>query len=83
MNSAISDTTEYGGITRGKRIIDKHVENEMHKALKEIRSGKFHRERQKEAEKGFPTLSKLRKEEKQLPIETIGQKILKEMFDKK
>ena len=83
MNSAISDTAEYGGITRGKRIIDKHVENEMRKALKEIQSGQFHREWQKETEEGFPTLSKLRKEEKQLPIETIGQKILKELFDKK
>jgi len=83
MNSAISDTAEYGGITRGKRIIDKHVENEMRKTLKEIQSGQFHKEWQKETQDGFPTLSKLRKEEKQLPIETIGQKILKELFDKK
>ena len=83
MNSAISDTAEYGGITRGKRIIDKHVENEMRKTLKEIQSGQFHKEWHKETEDGFPTLSKLRKEEKQLPIETIGQKILKELFDKK
>ena len=83
MNSAISDTAEYGGITRGKRIIDEHMENAMRKVLIEIQSGKFHKEWQKEAEDGFPTLSKLRKEEKQLPIETIGQKILKELFDKK
>ena len=80
MNSAISDTAEYGGITRGKRIIDKHVENEMRKALKEIQSGEFHKEWQKEAEDGFPILSKLREEEKQLPIEQIGKNILKELF---
>jgi len=83
MNSAISDTAEYGGITRGKRIIDEHVENEMRKALKEIQSGSFHKEWKKEAEDGFPTLSKLRKEEKYLPIEKIGNKILKELFGKK
>ena len=83
MNSSISDTAEYGGITRGKRIIDKHVEDEMRKALKEIQSGQFHREWQKEAEAGFPTLSKLREEEKHLPIEKIGNIILKELFDKK
>ena len=83
MNSAISDTAEYGGITRGKRIIDKHVEDKMRKVLKEIQSGQFHEEWQKEAEAGFPTLSKLRKEEKHLPIEKIGTKILKDLFGKK
>ena len=83
MNSAISDTAEYGGITRGKRIINEHVEDEMRKALKEIQSGSFHKEWKKEAEDGFPTLSKLRKEEKYLPIEKIGTKILKELFGEK
>ena len=83
MNSAISDTAEYGGITRGKRIIDEHVENEMRKALKEIQSGQFHKEWKQESEEGFPALSKLREEEKQLPIEKIGNKILKELVDKK
>jgi len=83
MNSAISDTAEYGGITRGKRIIDEHMENAVRKVLIEIQSGKFHKEWQKEAEDGFPTLSKLRKEEKQLPIEKIGKSILKELFGKK
>jgi len=83
MNSAISDTAEYGGITRGKRIINKHVENEMRKALKEIQSGQFHKEWQKEAEDGFPTLSKLREEEKNLPIQKIGNSILKDLFKKK
>ncbi len=45
------------------------IEDEMRKALKEIQSGSFHKEWKKEAEDGFPTLSKLRKEEKKLPIE--------------
>ena len=83
MNSAISDTAEYGGITRGSRIIDQHVEDEMRNVLKEIQSGEFHKEWQKEAEEGFPTLSKLRKEEKKLPIEEVGQQILKELFENK
>ena len=83
MNRAISDTAEYGGITRGSRIIDEHVRNKMRSALKEIQSGEFHKEWQKEAEDGFPTLSKLRKEEKKLPIEEVGQQILKELFENK
>ena len=82
MNKVISDTAEYGGITRGKRLIDEHVENEMRKTLKEIQSGAFHEEWQREAKQNFPNLSKLREEEKNLSIEKIGNKILKELFDK-
>ena len=51
MNNAISDTAEYGGITRGKRIINESVENEMRHILKEIQSGDFHKEWQKESER--------------------------------
>jgi len=83
MNSAISDTAEYGGIIRGNRIIDKHVRDEMRNALKEIQSGEFHREWMKETKDGLPTLTHLRKEEKKLPIEEIGQQILKELFENK
>ena len=83
MNQAISDTAEYGGITRGNRIIDKHVRDEMRNALKEIQSGEFHKEWMKETKDGLPTLTSLRKEEKKLPIEEIGQQILKELFENK
>ena len=83
MNKAISDTAEYGGITRGNRLIDEHVRGVMRKVLKEIQSGKFHKEWKKEAEDGCPTLSQLRKEEINLPIEEVGQQILKELFENK
>ncbi len=83
MNRARSDTAEQGGRTRGNRSIDQHVRDEMRNVLKEIQSGEFHKEWQKEAEDGFPTLSKLRKEEKKLPIEEVGQQILKELFENK
>ena len=83
MNNAISDTAEYGGITRGKRIINADVEAEMKKALKEIKSGEFHREWNKEHENKYPQLEKLRKEEKELSIETIGQYMLKALFGDK
>ena len=39
MNQAISDTAEFGGITRGNRIINENVRNEMRLALEEIQSG--------------------------------------------
>ena len=56
LNNAISDTAEYGGITRGKRVINESVENEMRSILKEIQSGEFHKEWQKESENNFPIL---------------------------
>ena len=83
MNTAISDTAEYGGITRGKRIIDEHVVSEIRKVLKEIQSGKFHAEWMKEHGDGYPLLEKMRKEEKELPIKKISQYMLKELFGDK
>ena len=82
LNNAISDTAEYGGITRGKRVINESVENEMRHILKEIQSGDFHKEWQKESENNFPMLTSLRKEEKQIAIEEIGQLLLKDIFSK-
>jgi len=81
MNEAISDTAEYGGITRGNRIIDEHVQNEMRIALKEIQSGKFHKEWMKESGSGYPNLKNMRKEEKQNPIEEISKHLLKELCE--
>ena len=83
MNNAISDTAEYGGITRGNRIIDEHVKIEMRKALIEIQSGQFHNEWKGESESGCTKLSELRKKEKQHPINSISKQLLEEIFDNK
>jgi len=83
MNAAISDTAEYGGITRGRRVINEEVETNMQNALEEIQSGEFHAEWKNEHDKGYPLLEKLRNEEKKLPIEAISQYMLKELFGDK
>jgi len=83
MHAAISDTAEYGGITRGRSIIGEHVESEMQKALEEIQSGEFHSEWMKEHNYGYPLLDKLRKEERELGIEKISQYMLKKLFSDK
>jgi ketol-acid reductoisomerase len=80
MNNAISDTAEYGGITRGKRIINSTVEAEMRMVLQEIQSGKFHREWMAESESGYAKLNEMRKEESKLHIEEVGQRLLKEII---
>ena len=83
MNQAISDTAEFGGITRGNRIINENVRNEMRLALEEIQSGKFHKEWMNEYESGYPKLKDMREEEKQIPIEEISKQLLKALCENK
>jgi len=83
MNQAISDTAEFGGITRGNRIINENVRNEMRLALEEIQSGKFHKEWMNEYERGYPQLKNMREEEKQIPIEEISKQLLKALCENK
>ena len=83
MNEAISDTAEFGGITRGNRIINENVRNEMRLALEEIQSGKFHKEWMNEYERGYPQLKNMREEEKQIPIEEISKQLLKALCENK
>jgi ketol-acid reductoisomerase len=79
MWSKVSNTAEYGGRTRGKRVIDEHVKEEMREILSEIKSGKFANEWIFEYEKGAPKLKKMREEDAELEIEKIGAE-LRKMF---
>ncbi len=75
MRYSISDTAEYGDLTRGPRIINEHVRAEMKKILKEIQSGEFAREWILENLAGRPVLNSLRKSEAEHPIEEVGKKL--------
>ena len=75
MRYSISDTAEYGDLTRGPRIINEQVRAEMQKILKEIQSGEFAREWILENQAGRPVLNALRKKEKEHLIEKIGKEI--------
>src|SRR5690606_22096284 len=44
MHQFISDTAKYGDLTRGPRVVDNHVREQMKQVLKEIREGQFARE---------------------------------------
>lgn len=59
MRKRVSDTAEYGDLTRGKRIITAETRKEMKKILEEVQSGKFAEEWIKENEKGRPLYNKL------------------------
>ncbi len=76
---SVSDTAKYGGMTRGKRIINENVRAEMKKILKEIQNGEFAREWILENMAGRPSYSKLLEMEKNHPIEKVGKELRKMM----
>ncbi len=75
MRYSISDTAEYGDLTRGPRIITDAVRAEMKKILKEIQNGEFAREWILENQAGRPVLNALRKKEAEHPVEEVGKKL--------
>lgn len=75
MRSRVSDTAEYGDITRGKRVITDETRKEMKKILTEIQSGEFAKEWIKENEEGRPNYNKITSGEKDHQIEKVGQEL--------
>ena len=75
MNYSVSDTAEYGGMTRGPRIINQESKNVMKKILSEIQSGQFAKEWLAEYKSGGPEFEKLRKSNREHSIETVGAKL--------
>ena len=75
MRYSISDTAEYGDYSRGPRIIDARVKDEMRKILSEIQSGEFAREWIAEDDAGRPNFNKWRAEAAAHPIEETGRKL--------
>ena len=79
MRDSISNTAEYGDYTRGPRIIDSHVRQNMKKILGEIQSGQFAKEWILENEKGQPTFKAMRIKEAVSQIEDIGKELRSKM----
>ena len=79
MRDAVSDTAEYGDLTRGERVVGSGVEDAMQQVLREIRSGEFAREWVLETRAGAPVLRALRRQQTEHPIEGVGAR-LREMM---
>ncbi len=75
MRYSISDTAEYGDVTRGPRIITDAVKQEMRRILGEITDGTFAKEWVAEDEAGRGTFDKLVEEGKHHPIEKVGAEL--------
>ncbi len=79
MRYSISNTAEYGDLTRGPRVIDERTKEEMRRILKEIQNGEFAREFILENQAGCPTLKAKRRLGREHPIEQVGAR-LREMM---
>jgi ketol-acid reductoisomerase len=75
MNYSISDTAEYGEMTRGPRIVTPQTKDEMRAILGEIRSGEFAKEWIAENENGRPNFTRLREQAAKHPIEDVGARL--------
>jgi ketol-acid reductoisomerase len=75
MRYSVSDTAEYGDLTRGKRIITPETRREMKRILEEVQNGMFAKEWISENQVGRPVFNALRKKEAEHPIVAVGEKL--------
>jgi len=75
MRESVSDTAQYGDLTRGKKIITEKTRTEMKRLLKEIQSGEFAREWILENNANRPVFNALNKQEKEQQIEIVGARL--------
>ena len=72
---SVSDTAEFGGYTRGPRLINNSTREEMRKILAEVQDGTFTRELVEEFDNGKPNFLKRREAEQSEQIEQVGAKL--------
>jgi ketol-acid reductoisomerase len=75
MRYSISNTAEYGDLTRGPRVVNEQTKAEMKKILQEIQSGTFAKEWMDENASGGKRFPELRAKAAQHPIEAVGEKL--------
>jgi len=75
MRYSVSDTAEYGDYTRGPRVIDEMVKEEMRIILEEIQDGSFAREWILENQAGRPCFNTIKRNEASHPIEVVGKNL--------
>jgi ketol-acid reductoisomerase len=75
MRYSVSNTAEFGDYTRGPRIITDETRAEMRRILKEIQTGQFAREWILENRAGAPAFKAMRRRDRALQIEEVGQRL--------
>jgi ketol-acid reductoisomerase len=79
MRYSISNTAEYGDLTRGKRIISQATRDAMKEVLGEIQSGDFAREWIAETRAGQENFKRMREEQSQHQVEVVGRELREQM----
>ncbi len=82
MWNVVSNTAEYGGLTRRDRVITEESAKGMRSLLKDIESGKFKDDWRAEWAAGLVNLKRLEEEERNLQLEVVGKEIRK-LFERK
>jgi len=75
MRNSVSDTAEYGDYTRGPRVIDDLVKEEMAQILSEIQDGSFAKEWILENQAGRPVYNALKRQDEEHLIEMVGREL--------
>ena len=75
MRNDVSNTAEYGDLTRGPRLIDDSVREKMRQILKDVQGGIFAREWVLENQANQAVLRSLRRQEAELQIEEVGKNL--------
>ncbi|MDR3205885.1 MAG: ketol-acid reductoisomerase [Candidatus Methanoplasma sp.] len=78
----VSNTAEYGGLTRRDKVITSESEKGMKSILSDIESGKFKDDWRAEWKAGLVNLKKMESDEKQLQLEVVGRDI-RQLFERK
>ncbi len=71
----VSNTAEYGGLTRGPRVVTEETKAEMKRILTEIQTGRFAREFVAENQAGAPSIKAMRRISQEHPIEQVGERL--------
>jgi ketol-acid reductoisomerase len=79
MRYSISNTAEYGDLTRGPRIVTEQTKAEMKRILAEIQSGQFAKEWRAEYEGGLKNFKRLYEQDNNHPVEVTGRRLRKMM----
>ena len=75
MRYSVSDTAEYGDYSRGPMVVDESVKANMKKVLESVQDGTFAREWIAENDEGRPRFNRLRKENAEHSIESVGKEL--------
>ena len=78
----VSNTAEYGGLTRRERVVTEESKKEMKKILEEIEDGTFKTQWRTEWENGLVNLKQMEEDERKLQLEVVGKEI-RQLFQRK